>query len=373
MKKVLCIVFWAALVLPTVVWLLVSRFVPAENRERRTYAAFPSLTAPAEFASGFEDWWSDRLPWKNQLTGLDAKIKVATRLQSNWMDYIGGLGVIFGKEDWLFYNGNTMESTINDYICNNLYSDAELERLAAGYQALADQYKDMGIRFLFFIPTNKEQVYPEFMPDDLVPQGEVSRTDQLVAYLREHTDVEVIYTKEALRAEKSDGYPLFYRYDSHWNNIGGFVGAQLIRQAVKGEYESPSTYTVGFVPEIASPHDLADIYGLGAEYDENGSWAVLDYKPEIDGQFTSEDTSLDAAYLSYASNAPDGRELMVVKDSFVYSMIGPLSKEFSQLTMISDSEMAKEYIEEHRPDIVVLEIVERQFYRAEHQFEELLD
>ncbi len=62
----------------------------------------------------------------------------------------------------------------------------------------------------------------------------------------------------------------------------------------------------------------------------------------------------------------------MIKDSFVYSMLPFLSKDFGETLFTTDSTLAKELIAERHPDIVVLEIVERHYYRAEHQWEELL-
>ncbi len=375
-KKILCAVFLAALIIPTISWLFLRPALSSENREKREYAAFPELSVSnyTNIAPEFEKWFNDRLPYKNQMTALNAEIKKQTKLESNWMDYIGGLGVIFGKDGWLFYNGNTGESTINDFICNNLYSEAVLEELAAGYQALSDQYKAQGIDFILFIPTNKEQVYPELMPDDLVPQGKVSRTDQLVAYLKEHTDVTVIYAKDALIEAKAEGYPLFNKYDSHWNTVGAFVGSQLICEELTGEKSELSDVTVFYNDAVPEPRDLADVYGLGDEYRENGSWDV--YEPEkadLTGGFTTEGASAEAEFMQFESTAEDKREILIIKDSFVFNMIGTMARCFAKLTMISDSKMAKEYVEKYHPSVVILEIVERQFYRAEHQWEELLE
>ena len=373
--KIMCLLFLAALIVPTISWLFVRNLVGSENREKREYAEFPELSAEnyENITSGFEAWFNDRLPYKNQLTSMNAELKKQTKLESNWMDYIGGLGVIFGKDGWLFHNGNTAESTINDYIGNNLYTEARLRELADGYQRLSDQYKAMGSDFILLIPTNKEQVYPEFMPDELIPVSAVSRTDQLVAYLKEHTDVRVIYTKEALQKAKSQDYLLFYKYDSHWNTVGGYVGSQLVRRELTGEYTDISDVTVFFNEKERPPRDLADFYGLGPEYDEHGSWDVKDYKPEVTGHFTTENPSAEAEFMQFESTASDKRELLIIKDSFVFNMIGTLARDFSYLTMISDSALAKEYVEKNHPPVVILEIVERQFYRAEHQWEELLE
>ena len=100
---------------------------------------------------------------------------------------------------------------------------------------------------------------------------------------------------------------------------------------------------------------------------------VTGYKTDVTGGFTTENPTAEAEFMGFSSTAEDERELVIIKDSFVFNMIGTLARDFQTLTMINDSKTAKDYIAKNHPDVVILEIVERQFYRAEHQWEELLD
>ena len=49
----------------------------------------------------------------------------------------------------------------------------------------------------------------------------------------------------------------------------------------------------------------------------------------------------------------------MVKDSFGYAMMG-IAKDFAKVTFLKNTEVFKEYCEERKPDILLLEIVERQ-------------
>ena len=76
-KKVMCLIFLLALIVPTISWLAVKNLVNTENREKREYAGFPELSAAnyKNIPSGLEAWFNDRLPYKNQLVALNAEIK----------------------------------------------------------------------------------------------------------------------------------------------------------------------------------------------------------------------------------------------------------------------------------------------------------
>ena len=369
--KVFCIAFLVALLALPVSFLFTRNVIDTTNYENREYAAFPELSLKTfgVFPYGFERYLNDHLPYKNQLKRLNAQMENTAGLYDTVLQFFSTDPVLHGKDGWLFYNAAGYESTVNDFLCNNLYEEAELQRIAAGYQALNDQYVSQGMTFVLMIPTNKEQVYPEFMPDGLKPVGTVSRTDQLVSYLREHTTVPVIYTKQALLDAKQETQ-VFYKTDSHWNQPGAFVGAQMLREVLQGESDPLSAYEITVLdqPYIG---DLAIVGGLQDTMYEY-PLKVNGYKPDVTATLTSEEDSAEAKLMSYVSDAPDQRKLLMIKDSFCYSMLPFLSKDFGETLFTTDSTLAKELIAERQPDIVVLEIVERHYYRAEHQWEELL-
>lgn len=363
----------ALLVLPVSFPLLKDRLDSASH-ENRTLSAFPVLTGIGELSSytaALENYLNDHLPYKNQLVAVNANARTALRLDQTMVHYLVGGQVIIGKENWLFYNGTEPESTLDDYLCNNLYTEQELREIAEGYTALNEKYRSEGIEFVLFIPPNKEQVYPEFMPDSLVPLGQVSRTDQLTEYLSEHTDVPVIYAKEELTREKEEGYQVFYKYDTHWNKLGAFVGVQLINEALQGEKSSLSEVTVEAV-DGEVPNDLAGVLGLAGSLVEPKDLVIKDYQPGVSVQITSDNKQPLGEFISYASNAADSRKLVMIKDSFSINMMEYLPYDYAETAFVTDSAQAKQYIEENHPDIVILEVVERQHFRAELQWRELL-
>ena len=65
--------------------------------------------------------------------------------------------------------------------------------------------------------------------------------DQLVDYLKEHTTVRVLYAKDELIAHKSPDYNLYYKYDSHWNTVAAFIGAQMIRRELTRAFSRTRT------------------------------------------------------------------------------------------------------------------------------------
>lgn len=368
------LIFLAALLVLPLSFPLLKGWLDTESHENRTLSSFPvpgGIRELGSYTAAIEQYLSDHLPYKNQLVEANARIRTALKLDQTALHYKAGSQVIYGKDDWLFYNGTEPESSLDDYLCDNLYTEEELSEIAAGYTALNEKYKAEGIRFILFIAPNKEQVYPEYMPDSLVPVGTYSRTDQLTAYLRENTDVTVIYAKEKLISEKEDGYQVFYKYDTHWNKLGGFVGTQLINQELKGESRRLSEVDVKAV-DGAVPNDLACVIGLSEALVEPKDLVVENYSPGVTAEITSDNKEPLGEYIFFTSDAEDPRSLLMIKDSFSVNMMEYLPYDYAETAFITNSELAKNYIEENHPDFVVLEIVERQHFRAELQWRELL-
>lgn len=402
-EKIPILIFLAMLLALPASFALTSPFLNTENMEKRKFAEWPDYAklaavvpenlrksnemngmetvceplevikvASGDYTRGIEAYYNDRIPYKNQLTSLNASLKNLSGIGQTLVDYYTYGVVIVGQDDWLFHNGAVNESTLPDYMCTNLYSKAELERLAAGYQKLSDQYKADGTEFVLFIPTNKEQVYPEYMPKSITKGQGQSRTDQLVDYLKQNTDVRVVYAKQTEIDQKSEDYKLWYKYDTHWNNLGAFVGEQALRQELQGESDLLSEHKIEDV-NVAAPNDLAVVAGLGEQLQELTQPVVTDYKPDITSEMIAGENDQEALYMAFTSNAEDKRKFVMMRDSYAFNMIGPLTKDFADVTLFANNQMAKDFMEKNHTDIFVLEIVERQNHRVEEQYKELLN
>ncbi len=351
-NKLLFTLFLLMLTAPVVTFAFVKDYIDSENYENRVFAERPRLSVQTlpSFPQKFDDWFNDHLPYKNQLV-------MANTIKNDWigvgttaMEYMTGSMVIRGKDNWLFYNAEKQQS-FNDYICNNLYEEEELVQIADGYVRLYDKLKEMGIELVVLYAANKEQVYPEYMPSSIVPAGSYSRTDQLVDYIQANTSVPLLYTKDALRKEK-EGHQLFYKYDTHWNSLGGFVGGQLLNEHFHGEYVSLKDVSVRPVQTNVSG-DLAHMLSMGNVYQDDTEWEISGYKEEV-----TVNESRDGEDFVFASDAKDSRSLLVYMDSFGYALMG-IAKDYANVRFSRNTENFASYCREQHPDAVVIELVER--------------
>lgn len=350
-KLIFCL-FFLFLAAPAVTFPFVKDHIDSENHENRRFAEEPDLSfgTLASFPKQFDDYFNDHLPYKNQLVMANTMKNDFLGVGTTMMEYMTSSMVIRGKDNWLFYNAEKQQS-FNDYMCNNLYEEGELAEIAKGYVKLQEKLKERGTELVVIFAANKEQIYPEYMPSSIVPEGSYSRTDQLVAYLNEHTTVPVLYTKEALKKEK-EGHQLFYKYDTHWNNLGGFVGGQVLNEYFHGEYVSLDE-VVCKAKKTNVSGDLARMLSMGNIYNDDTEWQVKGYKKDV-----RLEKSMDGNDFVFSSNAKDDRSLLVYTDSFGYALM-EMAKDYANVRFSRNTDNFKYFCDTMQPDVVVLEMVER--------------
>lgn len=370
-EKVIIGCFLAFLILPNLTYPLVRRFIDSENYENRAYAPFPDISlGNLEHMPGqFEAYYTDRVPYKNQLKRVKSYEEKVLESPKPFLENVLSLeGAVVGKEDWLFYFKRTEEeSSAEDYFGTNLYTENELKGIAETYQWLNGYFQGRGQEFLLFLAPNKEQVYGEYLPADVQAAGQGNRTSQAVAYLKGHTDVPVIWMLDTLLEWKEE-YPLYYKYDTHWNKLGAFLGVQEINRRLQGRGESLKNYKVTY--KEGRTGDLAKMLGMAKDYKDERDYKVKGYRREV--QVETVDRTEKGDYIRMVSNARDQRKALIISDSFAHNMFPYLSKDYGEVIWVTNHAIAKEILSKERPDIVVLEAVERAKNRFEIGLSDLL-
>ncbi len=134
--------------------------------------------------------------------------------------------VLYGKNDWLFYQNANDGNTYEDYIGNpeKYFSAEEKEAIKKNLEEKRDAVKaqNENARFVVLIIPNKETIYAEYMPSYIERISQKTRTDDLVEYLQTNTDVEIAYAKDAMMTNKEE-HQLYYYTDTHCNMKGAYV------------------------------------------------------------------------------------------------------------------------------------------------------
>ena len=297
----------------------------------------------------FNQEWNDSFPQRGKFSEIDSLITYYLCRE------IGLSSIIEGKEGWLFY-----QDTIPDYTGEYYYSEEELASIVSLMRDIENYFDERDISFTLTIVPNKNSIYSEYMPNIYVYR-ELSRTDLLVESLYA-SEINVIYSKELLLGLHTD-YQLYYKYDTHWNQLGAYVA---VRDILAGwniilpplSQCSISSYSLRENYHNFGDDDLARMAGIRYLLNDE-----IEYS--IDGTYPIDWETINNDSITHIINqdAPNSETIVLIGDSFRASMLPSLCSVFSDVYVVALSQYSEEILEEIsgiNPDYVIMEFVERE-------------
>lgn len=349
-KSVMWIVFFLIITAsPFLAYLCLGRYVDSENYENRNKTEKPvfSVENYESFPKEFETYYNDNLPFRNQLIRFHNSIDYFLFHQSSNED------VVIGKNGWLFYCADG-ENAVEQSLGHGHFSQKHLREIADNLTATQRILEDKDIEFVLFIAPNKETIYKEELPDYYKVKDDYTNTDQLVDYLKENTDIRVVYPKqELLDAKKAHPDILLYqKLDTHWNDAGAYIGAKSLAKELG--IEMPAIEEVLLEPEVSSGGDLASMLNIrikdgNVDYDVSGISALETVKIKCD---------FETEYIYHTAGA-DPRRLFVRRDSFSSAMSRSLVTQFEDSLWVHQASFDQQQFFDYDADIFVIEVAER--------------
>ncbi len=351
---ILMIAFVAILCLSWVSWFVLQPWADNTNYENRQKASMPelSLATYSSFPDAFAEYLEDRLPFRNELMTLNSAVEYYLFRRST------SDNVLIGKENWLFYVSKEDGDPLACYQGTNLMSDDELAVLAENCVFWRDYLAERGMEFVIFIAPNKERVYSEYMPDEYGSPAEEYKVKQIVEYLRENTDLRVVYPyDELIQAKKAVNEPIYYKTDSHWNQIGAYVGASALLKELGIDMPGIADEGISIVEVEKAEGDLAKMLYLSKPMKNvDGYYCVTGY----DTHGVVNDTDDFFGLTSYSTaDAANDQSLYLIRDSFASAMGMILASQFDTTNMRHLNSYSNDDLWQCDPDVVVLEVVER--------------
>ena len=275
----------------------------------------------------------------SNLTGKKEGAKAASEVtkKTSGNTYIESTQVLLGKEDWLFYKSTEDGDPISDYQGINHYDEATMQAFADKLTNERNQFANYGIDFYILSIPNKSSVYPEYMPDTIERKDTTSRTDLLMKYLEENTDLNVVDAKPTLvKAKKKK--PVYYKSDTHFNQIGAFVTVQALKDKIDGKTDSLKDVKFdkvmnNYSGDLACLCDMQDTFNNDTQY------------------------QLDAATVN--NKIKSNKRILVIGDSFSEVMQSIMSQYFAEVKTVNIWSFEPSLLDEYKPNIVVWEHAER--------------
>lgn len=341
MKKIqivfICIVL-AAFIVPSA--LMLFGFKNA-NRENRPLAKLPEIVSDkginTDFASEFDDYVEDHFALREYLVTAFNSADVAILRDFN------GTNAVIGKNEHIFY-----AESVDDYLGVDQLTPEQISSIADYLYDLQQRLSEKGAAFAFMTAPNKATIYPEYMPDYLKPTDNSRNIDMLADALKAK-GVHTIDAKQIL-IDAKDTRTVYYEHDSHWNNYGAMLVYNSIAEEFGLEQYDPSVYTA----EYDRTGDLHNFVYPSTDHPEER----IIY-PEFHKYSSKRPINMDRDKKTETTCDVNEHTLVVCHDSFGKSLQPLLSQSVGRLYMNSSFPYNIDYIESAEPDMVLIELVER--------------
>lgn len=347
MKKKRINICWISIgislfILPMLCYPFIRGHLDETNYENRILAAKPTLSAEnySTYASQYEAYFNDNLPYRNQF------VRGLNRLK--YLVFKENIGlVINGKDGWLFYAG---ANAVNCYKRNSFFDESYMQLLTENLITLQESLEE-GTEFVLLLLPNKEEIYDEYMPDYYIKPDGPNRTDILVDYIQKNSDIKLVYPKEEMRREK-DTYQLYFKCDTHYNCLGAFIAYEQTIECLGknrrflSEYVVQKEYLSG---RLSGKGDLENMMGFSGVFNQDYEYYVSEY-PLLEDWGQEEYANQTGIY---------EEKVLLVGDSYRISLLPYFSKDFKSVRTVDFLACSQEILDEYQPDIVILELLER--------------
>lgn len=312
--------------------------------------SFHSLGELHTYYLNYQTYFNDSFGFRGTLISINNYINLEL-LKNSSTDK-----VVIGKDGWLFY-----KKGLDTYCDYTNISDTELKMIA---NYLVDKEKIVeanGAQFYFIIGPDKHTIYQEKLLEKYKCEKETPM-DRLIKILSEETDVNVVDVREELK-EKPCGFDTYYKTDTHWNSFGAYIVYENLMKKVSLQYPSLPFIKAECTEVKSIPsgvNDLAEMLALENLYqDEN---IIISYitSPNIKEKIIDDNIFKGYRRVSYINNDLEEGKILVYRDSFSTALVPYFNETFHEGVYVWTGQITESDVKQVKPDIVVLEIVERE-------------
>lgn len=355
-QMIITAAFVLGICLPMPLWLLVGGRLKggifSGGGEMRDLAQMPVLSAEnySTYPREFEAYLSDHMPFRDAL--------IAAQSTGDYLLFGSSSGkVIVGKDNWLFYAAKDDGDPIADYRGEYLFTQSQLEDIAQRLSEMRDELAAQDIEFVLFLAPDKERIYSEYMPEEYGAPAEKYRYRQIYEYIRDNTDIRIVDSLDALRdAKTKTDLPLWYKTDTHWNDVGAYVGSRALLAELGIELPDidEGIYTPVMQEETAG--DLARLLHLEFLLKRGDNECRLQGFEEK-GETVAEEGYHSAA--EHHNSGADERRIYVCRDSYCDAMLQYIGSSFNESRYVYWQFFDSADLFDYDPDVFVFEVVER--------------
>ena len=271
-----------------------------------------------------------------------------------------------GRFNWLFLHG---WGNLPYYQATNILSEEDMNVYVDKINTLQAICDARGIEFAVILTPSKDTIYPEYMPSFEV-MDPYKRVPRLFDYIKEHSSVKITFPCKELK-DITRYYESYYKYDSHWNFVGSFIGVQ----SLYGLLDLPQTDILSLDVTKESREASGDLIELGklnaSDFPPFYEY-VVHYKDDVTTTYETQESVLISNIYKTETDCADERSFVMIGDSYRNFMIPYIKKDFNHCTFAyrdNETEIKDDIL---NADILVLQSSERYDYRFLKDMEYLI-
>ncbi len=296
------------------------------------------LSEKPELITGYVD---DNAPFREELN------RAKSNIDAELLNLSPSDQVIIGSDGWLFLTDSVKWHTPEKALSAN-----DLALMKNNLVNLKNELAGHDTKLILFIAPDKASVYPEYLPNGVKADGK--NTGKIISELRK-AGITVCFCKDALLPYK-DSYPLYARYDTHWNAIAAYLGTREL-VSLLGSC-NPPVEELAMFPREFEGNDLARLVSM-----EQALPAETDYDFAGYGLGRSMPNLLECDINGdnrhYHTDGAASLNVTVITDSFFTAMEPFFTIAFSDVLVKKMSCYNPGDIYSTGADAVVIEICER--------------
>ncbi len=317
------------------------------------------------FGKSFDNWFNDR--FFTRLT-----------LVSAYMDFRYFIAHKYYETQTCIINKTNNWMLEKSKYKNIKLSDKNLNTTVENIKKLQEFCNKNNIKPYIIISPSKYAIYKDNLYPYIGRTNEVSETKQIISYIKEQTNMEVIYPYEQMKEKSKEDY-VFFKSDHHWTDDGAYIGYLELMKQVKLDYPNiyiskPEDYTYSYSNKIRVEPDKK--YHRGRTYEKislhKNNYKALDvnYKYYRHKNFdkiklSTENFSKDYyhfKHVTYNINAP---KLVLFGDSFGENLMQSIIFSFrdteriytyagASLNETMNIERFEDFITKTKPEVLVI-------------------
>ena len=312
-----------------------------ESSENREPAPAPELFAEHSLnPSFFHDagtWFEDHFAFRPEaVTGY-------ALLLGKGFGVSAQEGVITGKDGWLFY-----KDSLADFQGTEPMTERQLFTVAHTLAMVQAYARKNGAAFAFAAAPNKNSLYGEYMPYYYQPQHtNKSNLERLTNYLND----EAVTYIDLYQSLQNDGRVLYHKRDSHWNNAGAALAADLILSSIGKEHSSYADRTFTVRKDFQGDLDRM-LYPAAVKPEEEIYYdpaPQFDYCEDVDNHFAPK----------ISTRAAGSGSLVMYRDSFGNALLPFLAEAFESAWFSRALPYQLSDLSDHAADTLIIERAER--------------